>query len=201
MDASGHRAARSTNRGMTLVEVTVVVLVLAISIVAIATSSAMLMRDTEMLKSEARQLAGFLEHTRSLAALNGKKYTVQYDLGDSQQYFVWAPRKPQEGEVYLQEEDEDTRVAAGVHQMPSRVTTSGERLYSVWIDSIRYGDASQARERQVRIDFMPTGGSHWHYVYLMNELGEYYTVEVNPFTGFAEVYPGELEPQPPERMR
>ena len=53
----------------------------------------------------------------------------------------------------------------------------------------------------VKIDFMPSGGSHWHLIYLTNEDGEFYTVEVNPFTGAAEVYPGELKPEEPERLK
>jgi type II secretory pathway pseudopilin PulG len=199
--ASGPVAARSATRGMTLVELTIVVLIMGLSVVAVLTTAAMLFRDTEELKSEARTLAGFLEHVRTLAALNGRTYTVQYDVGDDQKYFVWAPRRAEEGEVYEERDEDDARTATGVHQMPSRQNASGNRYYSVWIAGIAYGDGSSARENEVRIDFTPVGGSHWHYVYLTNEQGEYYTVEINPFTGFGEVYPGEVKPEPPERLR
>lgn len=198
---SGRMAARCARRGVTLLEVVIVALLMGMVVVAVATAGYLLQRDTEQLKSEARALAGFLEHVRTLAALNGRTYIVQYDLeGADQRYFVWAPRKPEEGEVYEGDEDE-ARVATGFHQMPSRQTASGERYYAVWIDRIVYGDGSQAREREVKISFMPTGGSHWHYIYLTNENGDYYTVEVNPFTGFAEVYPGEKTPEPPQRLQ
>jgi type II secretory pathway pseudopilin PulG len=199
--ASGRKAARSAKRGFTLIELAVVGLVLVFTMLAAVGTAAYFFRNKEQLKSEARNLAGFLERVRTLSAINGRTYTVQYDLDDAEQrYFVWAPRKPEEGEIY-QDDGEDTRVAAGFHQMPSRQDARGRRYYTVWIERIAYGDGSRARSREVLIDFHPTGGSHWHYVYLANEDGEMYTVEVNPFTGFAEVYPGEKVPEPPERLR
>jgi hypothetical protein len=186
---------------MTLVEMTIVVLILALAVVAVLATAGMMFRDKEELKAEARNLAGFLEQVRTLAAINGRTYTIEYNIGDDQKYFVWAPRKAEEGEIYEEVDEDDARVAVGVHQMPSRQNASGNRYYSVWIDRVAYGDGSDARANEIKIDFTPVGGSHWHYVYLTNEIGDYYTVEINPFTGFGEVYPGEMKPEPPEKLR
>ncbi|MBX3458522.1 MAG: hypothetical protein KF696_01000 [Planctomycetes bacterium] len=195
--ASGLTAARFGRRGFTLVEMTMVVLLLALLVLAVVMVAAMAFRDRELLKNEARFLAGYLENIRSLAALHGKTYTVQYDL-DEQRFFVWEPRRVEQGEVYESNDDEN-RVASGFHPMPTRYDGSGQAYYQVWIDRVGYGDGTTSRERNVRVDFLPTGGSHWHVVYLSNEAGEFYSIEVNPFTGFAEIYPGQLEIEPPRK--
>jgi type II secretory pathway pseudopilin PulG len=201
INAGGRTAARSGRHGMTLIEITMVVLLLGLFIVAIASLGYFAFRDKEQLKDEARTLAGTLEHVRTLAALNGKRYVVQYNLDEEEQmYFVWVPRRAEEGEVF-EEDDEDVRVASGFHAMPSRRGADGRHYYAVWIDRIAYGDGKEVKRDEVKIDFLPSGGGHWHYVYLTNVEGEFYTVEVNPFTGFAEVYPGELKPEPPEKLR
>ncbi|MBK8205349.1 MAG: hypothetical protein IPK87_01025 [Planctomycetes bacterium] len=197
--ASGRMAARSARRAFTLVEMTLVVLLLSLMVLAVVVAGNLAFRDKEQLKSEARFLAGFLENIRGLAAFHGKTYTVQYDLDESEQrFFVWEPRRVEEGEIY-EEDGEETRVASGFHQMPSRYDSRGQMYYAVWIDRIAYGDGTDSRERNVKIDFLPSGGSHWHYVYLANEAGDIYTIEVNPFTGYAEVYPNELKPEPPQK--
>lgn len=196
--ASGRKAARFGNRGLTLVEMTMVVLLLALLVLAVVMVAAMAFRDRELLKNESRFLAGYLENIRSLAALNGKTYTVQYDIDEQQRFFVWEPRRVEQGEVY-ENDEEDTRVASGFHQMPTRFDASGQAYYQVWIDRVVFGDGRPSRERNVRVDFSPTGGGHWHVVYLTNEAGEFYSIEVNPFTGFSEIYPGELEVEPPQK--
>ena len=199
----GLRAARSARRGFTLVEITMVLLLLGLLIVIVVVSSYFAFRNKEQLKDEARSLAGFLEEVRTLSAINGKRYTIEYSLEeDSQKYFVWAPRKVEPGDVVEPtSDDEETRVAIGFHSMPTRTRGDGSLVYAVWIDHIAFGDGSTTDDSVVKIDFMPSGGSHWHLVYLTNEDGEFYTVEVNPFTGAADVYPGELKPEEPERLK
>jgi type II secretory pathway pseudopilin PulG len=193
----------SARRAMTLVEISMVLLILAVSLIAVASLGYLALRDKEQLKGEARKLAGFLEHIRSLAALNGRVYTVQYNLDfENHMYFVWAPGRPDSGEIYEEDLDLDLpRVAMGFNPFPTIQRAGGVREYNVWIAEIRYGDGSQARGRDVRFDFHPRGGGHWHYVYLTNANDEFYTIEVNPFTGKAEVYPGYLQPEPPERLQ
>lgn len=180
-----------------------VVLLLGLLIMIVAVGGYFGFRNKEQLKDEARSLAGFLEQVRTLSAVNGKRYTVEYNLDeDEQKYFVWAPRKAEEGDVVeATSDDEETRAASGIHPMPTRTRGDGSRVYAVWIDRIAFGDGSSTSDSQVKIDFMPTGGSHWHLIYLTNEDGDFYTVEVNPFTGAAEVYPGELKPEEPERLK
>ena len=201
--AGGLRAARSAKAGFTLVELSMVVLLLGLLIMIVMVGGYYAFRNKEQLKDEARSMAGFLQQVRTLSALNGKRYTVVYSLDeDEQMYFVWAPRKAEEGDVVeATDDEEETRVATGFHPMPTRNRGDGSRVYAVWIDRIAFGDGTTTNDTEVKIDFMPTGGSHWHLVYLTNEDGEFYTVEVNPFTGAAEVYPGELEVEPPERLK
>jgi prepilin-type N-terminal cleavage/methylation domain-containing protein len=199
----GPRAARAAKAGFTLVEVVVVVLLMGLIIMVIVVGGYFAFRDTEQLKDEARSLAGFLEQVRTLSAINGKRYTVEYSLDeDEQTYFAWAPRKVEEGDVVEPGEDgEETRVPLGFHPMPTRSRGDGSRVYAVWIDRIGFGDGTFTDDDEVKIDFMPTGGGHWHMVYLKNDEDEFYTVVVNPFTGAAEVYPGEYKAPEPERLR
>jgi Tfp pilus assembly protein FimT len=199
------RGARAARAGFTLVELSLVVLLMALMILVVVVGGYMAFRDTEQLKDEARSLAGFLEEVRTKAAVNGKRYTVEYDLdSDPQMYFTWAPKTVEEGDVVESpggDDDEEYRVGMGYHAMPTRNRADGTRAYAVWIDHISFGDGSEANKDKVKIDFMPTGGSHWHLVYLTNADEEFYTVEVNPFTGATEVYPGQVEPEPPERLK
>jgi hypothetical protein len=85
--------------------------------------------------------------------------------------------------------------------LPSRYTSTKQREYSVWIDHITFADNSSESRGSVKVEFTPEGGSHWHYVYLRNVRDEFYTIEVNPFTGLAEIFPGELKPELPERLK
>lgn len=197
----GLMAARAARAGFTLVEIAMVVLLLGLMIMVVVVAGYLGFRDTEQLKDEARQLAGFLSQVRTLSAIQGKRFTVEYNLGDEQQYFVWRPRNIEPGEVYEETDDDEARAASGVHQMPTRVRGDGSREFGVWIDRIGFGDGTSTQDTRVRIDFMPTGGSHWHMVYLTNASGEFYTISVNPFTGATEVYPGEYKPPEPERLR
>lgn len=195
------RAARSAKSGFTLVELVIVILIIGLIVMSVFVAATFGLRNTEQLKHEARQLGGFLEHVRSLAALNGRRYTVEYNLDeDRQRYFVWAPVTLEEGDVF-QGDPEDARKPAGYHDMPTRNRADGSLIYAVWIDRIAFADGSSTNDSVVQIDFMPTGGGHWHYVYLTNEDGEFYTISVNPFTGGSEVYPGEMKPPEPERLR
>ena len=197
----GLRAARSARSGFTLIELVTVILILGIVLSAVVVAAAFGLRNTEQLKHEARSLGGFLENVRTLSAINGRRYTVQYDLDeDRQRYFVWAPATLEEGDVY-EGDSEEARKPVGFHDMPTRKRADGSRIYAVWIDRIGFGDGSDTNDQEIKIDFMPTGGGHWHYVYLTNEDEEFYTVVVNPFTGGAEVYPGEYKPPEPERLR
>jgi len=198
------RGARAARAGFTLVELAMVILLMGMMILIVVVGGYMAFRDTEQLKDEARSLSGFLEEVRTLSAVKGKRYTVEYDLdSDEQMYFVWAPKTVEAGDVIEPsgDDDDETRTAVGFHPMPTRNRADGSRVYSVWIDHIAYGDGSKVDEGKVKIHFMPTGGSHWHLVYLTNEDGDFYTIEVNPFTGAAEVYPGEIEPEPPEKLK
>jgi prepilin-type N-terminal cleavage/methylation domain-containing protein len=201
--AGGLRAARAARAGFTLVEIAVVVVLMGLFILVVVVGGYFSFRNREQLKDEARSLAGFLENVRTLAAISGKRYTVEYSLDeDEQTYFCWAPRKVEEGDVVeTGGDEEETRMATGFHPMPTRTRGDGSRVYAVWIDRIGFGDGSSTDDQEVKIDFMPTGGGHWHMVYLRNDDDEFYTVVVNPFTGSAEVYPGEYKAPEPERLR
>ncbi|MCC6465837.1 MAG: hypothetical protein IT463_10895 [Planctomycetes bacterium] len=197
--AGGRRAARLPARGMTLVELTVVILLLALIVVGTITVGYFAMRDKEELKSQARTLAGFLEQVRSQSAVTGRPYAVEYNLKE-QIYFAWVPRKAEEGEV-TEDADDDGRVASAYHEMPSHYKADRSKVFGVWIDRVAFADGSSEQDGSVRVEFAPRGGGHWHYVYLTNEDNEFYTIEVNPFTGAAEIYPGELKPEPPEELK
>lgn len=197
--AGGPRAARLPARGMTLVELTVVILLLSLIVVATVTVGFFAMRDKEQLKSQARNLAGFLEQVRSQSAVSGRAFAVEYNLKE-QHYFAWVPRKAEEGEVQ-EGSDDDGRVASAYYEMPSRFRADRSKEFAVWIDRVAFADGSSESNDTVRVEFAPRGGGHWHYVYLTNEDGEFYTIEVNPFTGAAEIYPGELKPEPPEELK
>lgn len=185
-------------KGFTLVELVMVVLLMGALIMAVFTVGYFSMRDTEDLKSQARSLAGFLETVRGNAALKGRAYAVEYNL-DEQYYFAWIP-PVSGGEAPLSSEDE-TRSAGTYIQLPSRYTSANRREFSVWIDKVAFADGSADTRGSVKVEFMPEGGSHWHYIYLRNVRDEYYTIEVNPFTGLAEIFPGELKPELPERLK
>jgi prepilin-type N-terminal cleavage/methylation domain-containing protein len=197
----GRQAARFARSGFTMIELVMAVLLVGLLLGAVTVAAAFSLRNTEQLKGEARSLAGFLEQVRTRSAETGRRYTVEYALDEyEQKYFAWAPGEVEPGQVYEGEGDE-MRKAVGYHEMPSRRRGDGGYVYVVWIDRIGFGDGSSTSDEQVKIDFMPTGGGHWHMVYLRNEDDEFYTVVVNPFTGAAEVYPGEYEPPEPRRMR
>lgn len=189
---------RHMQRGFTLVEMVVVVLLLGITTMAIAAGGYFVFRDTENLKSEARTLAGYLENIRTQSAIKGKKYSVEYDM-DAQIYFAWLPKEAEEGEV-VEADDEGSRVATGYHEMPSTYKVNGDKEFSVWIDRITWPNGEDVDSGKVEVDFTPDGGSHWHFIYLMNKEGEYYTIEINPFTGLAEVFPYEKKPDEPKEF-
>jgi prepilin-type N-terminal cleavage/methylation domain-containing protein len=197
--SGGLQAARLSQRGFTLIEITVTVLIIGLMLMIVVTGTYFAFRDRETLKGEARALAGFLEHVRTLAATKGKTYKVEYNLKE-QQYFVWVPRKAEEGEI-VEGDDEDAYVAGAYFQMPSRTSGSGERRYSCWIDRITFGDGRTSKDESVVIMFEPKGGTSWHYVYLTNQDEEYYTIELNPFTGAADYVQGEAKVEPPERLK
>jgi prepilin-type N-terminal cleavage/methylation domain-containing protein len=185
-------------RGFTLVELVMVVLLMGALIMAVFTVGYFTMRDTEDLKSQARALAGFLESVRTNAAVKGRSYAVEYNLNE-QYYFAWIP-PTSEAEAPVSSEDE-TRQAGAYISLPSRYTSANRREFSVWIERISFPDGGSDSSGSVKVEFTPQGGSHWHYIYLRNVRDEYYTIEVNPFTGLAEVFPGELKPEPPERLK
>lgn len=182
----------------------VVILLLGLTIIGIAVGGFLTLRDTEELKNESRSLAGFLEHVRSKSALRGKRYVVEYNLDPDewQGYFAWSPRESGESEERYDYSivDDDAYQAVGQREMPWRRRGDGSRVYVVWIDRIAFADGSVEDDDVVQVDFRPSGGSHWHYVYLTNSEGDFYTIEVNPFTGDAEIYPGEVEPEEPIRV-
>ncbi|MEE9311439.1 MAG: type II secretion system protein [Planctomycetota bacterium] len=203
--SGGQKAVRFRQRGFTLIELTVVIVVMGILAVGTISFGYMAFRDKEQLKDEARSLAGYLENIRGLSAHSGKTHTVVYDL-DQQMYFTWVPAKnPDEGEILEDGDESDLRKAAGYHRMPNRFNARREREFNVWIDHIAFADGSTADDKKVLIDFSPEGGGHWHYVYLSSDKDNtgdekfFYTIEVNPFTGAAEIYPGIVEPEEPEK--
>jgi type II secretion system protein H len=201
--AFSHRFGRSggrATRGFTLVELTVVVMIMGIMVMAVFTVGYFSMRDSEELRSEARQLAGFLETVRSNAALKGRAYAVEYNL-DEQIYFAWMPPGSADAEAAVSTSADEDRVAGGYFQLPSRYTARNTREFAVWIDRIAFPDSQSENRGTVKIEFTPEGGSHWHYVYLRNVRDEIYTIEVNAFTGLAEVMPGEVKPEPPEKLK
>lgn len=198
-NTGGLAVARLSRRGFTLVELAVVSMLAGLFILVVISAPTVLFRDRETLKSEARALAGFLESVRTQAAVTGRTWHVEYDL-KQQHYFFWAPRKPREGESVV-EGEEGSLVPGPLQVMPSKFNSRGERQYTVWIDEILLGDGRAARSSPVKLAFTPRGGGHWHYVYLTNALGEYYTIEINPFTGASDILPGQIRPEPPERLR
>ena len=187
-----------SRRGFTLVELTMVVLLMGLLVMAVLTVGYFATRDKEDLKSQARSLAGFLETVRSNAALKGRAYAVEYNL-DEQYYFAWVPPAAN-AEPPLSSEDE-TRSAGAYLKLPSRYTSTNQREFSVWIDHITFADGSSESRGSVKVEFTPEGGSHWHYIYLRNARDDFYTIEVNPFTGLAEIFPGEMKPELPERLK
>lgn len=197
--SGGRRAARLGQRAFTLIEITVVVMIIGLTLMLVVTGTYFAFRDRETLKGEARSLAGFLESVRTNAAVKGKTHRVEYNLKD-QTYFAWFPRKAEEGEV-IEGDGDDAFVAGAFFEMPSRTGAGGQRNYSCWIDRIAFGDGTVVKDDSVKIDFAPRGGGSWHYVYLTNLEGEFYTISLNPFTGGADYYPGELKVQPPERLK
>jgi prepilin-type N-terminal cleavage/methylation domain-containing protein len=200
----GRRAARVASRGYTLLELVIVLLLLGLLGAITLMAGGLMFRDTEQLKQVSRELAGFLENVRTNAAFKGSKYVVEYSLDDDNQgYFAWVPYDGYEmpGDSIFEEDEQGFRVAGGFHQMPTRYRANRTRYYAVWIDRIAFGDGSVVNTGQVRVDFRPRGGSHWHYIYLTNMNGDFYTIEINPFTGAADIYPGELVPDPPEELR
>ncbi|MCC6574790.1 MAG: hypothetical protein IT462_13505 [Planctomycetes bacterium] len=184
---------------MTLVELVVVVLIMGISVMIVLIAGHLSLRDTEELKAQARTLAGFLETVRLNAAVKGRSFFIEYNL-DEQKYFAWVPKEPKEGDV-IDPESNDALVQGVELFMPNRYNAAGQREFSTWIDRVAMGDGKGQSRGLVKIEFTARGGSHWHYVYLRNKNNEFYTIEVNPFTGLAEVHPGELKPEPPEKVR
>lgn len=195
----GRQAARRSQRAFTLIEITVVILIIGMTLMIVMTGMFFVFRDRETLKGEARALAGVLEHLRTKAAVSGKKHRIEYNLKE-QQYFVWSPRKAEEGEV-IEGDDENAYVAGAAFQMPSRTSSSGEKRFTCWIDRITFADGKDIKDDTILIDFTPKGGTSWHYVYLTNVDGEFYTIELNPFTGSADYIKGEAKPEPPERLK
>ncbi len=187
-----------SRRGFTLVELVMVVLLMGALIMAVFTVGYFTMRDTEDLKSQARSLAGFLETVRGNAALKGRAYAVEYNL-DEQYYFAWVP--PAANAETPESSEDETRKAGAYLQLPSRNTSANRREFSVWIERVSFADGSSETRGSVKVEFTPEGGSHWHYIYLRNVRDEIYTIEVNPFTGLAEIFPGEKKPELPERLK
>ncbi|MBE7490723.1 MAG: hypothetical protein HS108_03010 [Planctomycetes bacterium] len=182
-----------------MVELTAAVLVIGLAIVIAVAGTYFLFRDRETLRGEARYLAGFLEQVRTRAAVSGRTHKIEYNL-KNQQYFVWFPRKPEEGEV-IDGDDEDAYVAGAFFEMPSRGGAGGQRRFVCWIDRICGGDGRPISDDRIIIEFTPKGGTSWHYVYLTNEDGEFYTIEINPFTGSADYIQGEARIEPPEKLK
>jgi prepilin-type N-terminal cleavage/methylation domain-containing protein len=184
------RASRSAERGLTLIEISVVLL-----IIGLATGGVLVGVDSFLpearVRGVARSVGAQLRHARTLAWSRGQPYWIEYDLRESKMRTI-SP--------YVRGSD------------PLRLAPSPEqRDFMGWYELIQpkdrdaldleiwYPDSSKARDDQpVVIRFDPRGTFPYHFVVMIDksegkdspQLWKYFTLEVRGFTGDVEFYAG-----------
>ncbi|MSR63245.1 MAG: prepilin-type N-terminal cleavage/methylation domain-containing protein [Planctomycetes bacterium] len=171
------RAARSSTRAFTLVELMVVIVVVGlIGGVAVVTWSSMLPK--QQFHSAIRNLSEVLYGTRSEAIARNREFRIQYDL-DADTYRVRTPFK--EGGGFATSDDDPERL--WMHE--TDLKKAGIDLQEIVIDDQPHTDGAW------EIYFTPVGASTYHTILLRDEaMKQSFTLEVLPLTGEIRMHDG-----------
>ncbi|MBK9383419.1 MAG: prepilin-type N-terminal cleavage/methylation domain-containing protein [Planctomycetes bacterium] len=188
--AHQHRPSRRAERGLTLIEISVVLLIIGLATGGVLVGIDGFMPEA-MVRGVAREVGAQLRHARTLAWSRGQPYWIEYDL---------AERRMRTVSPYVRASN------------PLRLaTTPDQRECMSWNElvlpkdrdkleiEIWYPDSSKARNDQpVVIRFDPRGTFAYHYIVMIDksegagspQLWKYFTLEVRGFTGDVEFYAG-----------
>jgi prepilin-type N-terminal cleavage/methylation domain-containing protein len=183
-------ASRASERGMTLIEISVVLLIIGLATGGVLVGVDGFMPEARV-RGDAREVGAQLRHARTLAWSRGQPYWVEYELKE---------RKMRTVSPYIRGSD-PLRLA----QTPDQRDFMGWNELVVPKDhaalelEIWYPDGSKARDDQpVVIRFDPRGTLPYHYVVMIDktegpdspQLWKYFTLEIRGFTGDVEFYAG-----------
>ncbi len=168
------RAGISNERGVTLVELSVVILLLGLIMVfAVPRFGDML--GGRRLQSSANMLVGTARYLANQAAANRQLLLLNYNFKEND---FWVTAYDQEGKLV---------------EVKSNLTGRRKLLPGVQFVDIITPHAGKVTEGEVFTQFFPNGLVENTTIHLRNGDGEEYTVIIHPVAGRATVYKGYVE--------
>jgi general secretion pathway protein H len=165
-------AARSTNRGFTLIEMMVVIII--ISLVAAIVIPLLPSTDTSNLRDTARQLSTVIRYLGDRAVMTKNRYRIKLNLTDN----TLVINKIDNGEEVTPEDPFFSRkfIADGVS-----------------IEDIETPRLGKTGEGVINIDFGVAGLGEFLVIHLKGAKGDHFTVTALPYGGKVEVREGYQE--------
>jgi prepilin-type N-terminal cleavage/methylation domain-containing protein len=167
------KAGISNERGVTLVELSVVIFLL--SIVAVFTLPRFSGLGSRRLQSSANMLVGTVRYLANQAAANRQLLFLNYNFVE---HTFWVTAYDQEGNLA---------------EVKSNLAGRKKLLPGVEFTDIVTLHAGKVAEGEVFTQFFPNGLVETSTIHLRNNEGEEYTVLIHPVAGRATVYKGYVE--------
>ncbi|MBL8900895.1 MAG: prepilin-type N-terminal cleavage/methylation domain-containing protein [Planctomycetes bacterium] len=184
------RAVRSTERGMTLIEISVVLLIIGLATGGVLVGIDGFLPEARV-RGVAREVGAQLRLARTLAWSRGQPYWIEYDLRERRMRTV-SPYVRGSDPLRLAQTPEQRDFMGWYELVPQK---DWEKLeIEIW-----YPDSTKARgDQPVVIRFDPRGTFAYHFVVMIDksegkdspQLWKYFTLEVRGFTGDVEFYAG-----------
>ncbi len=220
MGQPGHKhkaAAIMKQRGMTLIEISIVILLMALFVGMVVPSVSNITRAD--LRSTSRKLAGAIRYTYDLAVRKDAVFRVVMDLDDgsfwvesSTDRFLLGREKTKVEDGALAEEDEDKErhfvsrsyIESGDMWKPKKKATFSNfagpltkkvtlpktvSFQDVWV----FHQEERVTTGQAYIYCFPSGMSEKAIIHLVDEDENAYTLWVQPLTGRVRIYPEFVE--------
>lgn len=185
-----HRArARTSQNGLTLIELSIVLLVMAI-LAAITFPRIAVLTDIN-LRTSARRLAETLGLLSSLAISHARPFGVLYDLDEHRYCWSGAREDPDTGEwAVVFSEDEKTEVL-GDPLATTRCQALKEGVFFRDIESPEARERVQEKGRLTHV-FSPRGTAESLVIHLADRKGRSYSVFLHRYGGRVEVRQGKV---------
>ena len=186
------------NRGLTLIEIIVVMSIIAIfTVIAIPRFQSKLSLH---IKKQARMLSGTIRFLYTQAAIKNVTYRLHYDL-TNQTYWVEksseAVRLTSADELHKTKWDEEKKTEPKFTEDKDLLKKPVQLQKRIKFKDIKTELSSDPiTEGHAYTHFFPSGYVEQTRIRLESETGDVYTIEVQPLTGLAKVYPYDVETKP-----